>query len=156
MDGELLDRLARAGVGTPKALCDADVLDLAGRGVGGYTRLLHLQFLARRGGLEAPAPGPRAPQAPSSGAGPSAAEVSPDVDLIVPVRPPDRRAGAGRSAPTVEVPILRFSPRGEPPAAVRAVLEAELERFAAREVDGPAPGSEALPLEDAGSSGPFA
>lgn len=48
MDADLIACLRAAGVHSPRELCDADVLDLAGRGVAGYTRLLRMQFLARR------------------------------------------------------------------------------------------------------------
>lgn len=48
LDAVLLDRLHGAGVVSLLDLCTADVLDLAGRGIAGYTRLLRLQFLARR------------------------------------------------------------------------------------------------------------
>lgn len=55
MDAALLARLGEAGVATLEDFREVDVLDLAGRGVAGYTRLLHLQFLARRAGERRPA-----------------------------------------------------------------------------------------------------
>jgi hypothetical protein len=48
MDATLIASLRAAGVGSPRDLCVADALDLAVRGVAGYTRLLRVQFLARR------------------------------------------------------------------------------------------------------------
>jgi hypothetical protein len=48
MDAALLSRLRESGIESLAALREADVLDLAGRRVAGFTRLLHLQFLARR------------------------------------------------------------------------------------------------------------
>lgn len=48
MDAALLTRLRECGVDSLAALREVDVLDLAGRRVAGFTRLLHLQFLARR------------------------------------------------------------------------------------------------------------
>jgi hypothetical protein len=146
-DGELAERLVRAGVGSPEALRAADVLDLAGRGVGGYTRLLHLQFLARRA-RAAPAHGQEVPTATTVEA-PTAAD---HAHVLVPARPPERRGGSARPAPPAAEPPLRFSPRDEAREGAHADLEAELERYAAREAEAPAVG----PLEDAGSSGPFA
>ncbi|HVS17425.1 MAG TPA: helix-hairpin-helix domain-containing protein [Planctomycetota bacterium] len=134
-DGALFERLVRAGVGSPEALSEADVLDLAGRGVGGYTHLLHLQFLARRAGA-------------SSAAG--------HADVLVPARPPERRGSSGSPAPPAAEPALRFSPRSRPREAASTDLEAELVRFAARGAEAPAVGRDAAPVEDAGSSGPFA
>jgi hypothetical protein len=48
MDADLIACLRSAGVDSLHELCNTDVLDLAGRGVAGYTRLLRMQFLARR------------------------------------------------------------------------------------------------------------
>lgn len=151
VDGDTLQRLARSGIVSPEQMAQADVLDLAGRGVGGYTRLLHLQFLARRAAAERASEAALATkrEAPSALLAPS--------DVLVPVRPPERRgAPQAPSAPSVAATTERFSPSAAPGAGPESPLEGDLRHFATREAQGATPSREGASREDAGSSGPFA
>lgn len=111
MDAALLARLRESGIESLAALREADVLDLAGRGIAGFTRLLHLQFLARRtpqgrtpakgvlpSGVEAPVPAP-------SDAGPRVEPASVGVAQLVasePGVPPEEREARVPAAAAAE------------------------------------------------------
>lgn len=144
IDAELGAQLERVGVCTLEELRDADALALAG--IVGYTRMRHLQFLARR------ALRSRALQSPT--------------DVLVPRAPPaERRAGTPREPVGVEAPVaplgrplasLRFSPALLPQAPSGQDLEVELERFAREARAALERDFSGAPLTDEGGSGPFA